>query len=662
MHTRTLILVGCLLLLTQSFSLAETAPATSPVQPPEPIAAALAAPVVAPEVVLEEVRRFAEARIVKMPKVQTAEQWQQIARQLRSDMLEKVVLRGEAVRWNSTEAKVEWFDALPTTCPADKNAGYSVRKLRFEALPGLWIPALLYVPDKLEGLVPVGLAINGHELMGKALVHKQTRCINQAKRGMIVLNVDWFYMGQLRKDGFYHYRANQLDLCGTSAVSPFYLSMKRSLDILLSQPHADPQRVAVSGLSGGGWQTIFISGLDERVMLANPVAGYSSYFTRARYPSDMGDTEQAPCDMATVADYIHLTAMRAPQPTLLTFNSKDDCCFASDHALQPLLDAARLIFALYGHEANLRSHINDVPGTHNFEQDNREAFYKMIGDHFFAGQKYDWHEIPCRDEVKTAEQLAVPLPANNEDFNTLARKLMANLPRNLDKNVSAPIASDGAAARDKLREIVHFKSYDVKAEGKPVAAQDGMQITQFQLKLGNDWSVPATQFAKASPAGTILVIADKGRKTMADDVRRLLGDNQRVIAVDPFYFGSSTIISRGSLHALQVAAVGERPLGIQAGQIASIARWAKSSYAGPVTVMAIGPRTSTIALVAAALEQGAIDSLDLHEPLASLKLIIERNLDVEKMPELFCFGLLEFFDIKDIASLVAPRHIHGLHE
>ena len=49
--------------------------------------------------------------------------------------------------------------------------------------------------------------------------------------------------------------------------------MKRGLDVLLGLEHADPDRVAVTGLSGGGWQTIFIS----------------------------------------AADYTHLTAMLAPQ-------------------------------------------------------------------------------------------------------------------------------------------------------------------------------------------------------------------------------------------------------------------------------------------------------------------------------------------------------------
>src|SRR5207249_7315151 len=111
----------------------------------------------------------------------------------------------------------------------------------------------------------------------------QIRSINLAKRGMLVLNPEWLGMGQLSSEGFHHSRMNQIDLCGSSGLAPFYLCMKRGLDILLSLPNADPQRVAVSGLSGGGWQTIFISALDTRVTLCNPVAGYSSFRTRIEH-------------------------------------------------------------------------------------------------------------------------------------------------------------------------------------------------------------------------------------------------------------------------------------------------------------------------------------------------------------------------------------------
>jgi hypothetical protein len=43
--------------------------------------------------------------------------------------------------------------------------------------------------------------------------------------------------------------------------------------------------------------------------------------------------------------------------------------------------------------------------------------------------------------------------------------------------------------------------------------------------------------------------------------------------------------------------------------------------------------------------------------LGSLKEVIERNWTVAQAPELFCFGLLESWDIKQIAALVAPRAV-----
>lgn len=614
--------------------------------------ALLAHPIIGAALAHEEVAAYCEARVPTMPKPQDAAEWEAEANRLRAAVFENVVFRGEAARWRDAPTKVEWLQTIPG------GPGYSIRKLRYEALPGLWIPALLYQPDKLEGKVPVSMAVNGHDGNGKAAPYKQLRCINQAKRGMLVLNVEWLGMGQLAVGDLMHYRMNQLDLCGTSGLAPFYLSMKRGLDVLLSLEHADPTRVAVSGLSGGGWQTITISSLDTRVTLSNPVAGYSSFRTRARFTSDLGDSEQTPCDLATVADYIHLTAMRAPRPTLLTYNSKDNCCFASGHALPPLLEGAGPIFKLLGHPEALRSHVNDVPGTHNYEQENREAFYRMLGDFFFKDQKdFDAREIPCPNEVKTKEELAVELPADNATFHSLAVALAAKLPRQGER------PKDAAAARAwqdthraALRKIVRAKDYQVTAEPAGKEKKGEVTATYWKLKMDGAWTVPAVELMRGTSSQTVLVVADAGRAAIAADVERLLGEGCRVVAVDPFYFGESKIAERDFLYALLVAAVGDRPLGIQASQVAAAARWLHSGQQlGPVRLLALGPRSSLFALVAAALEEKAIGQVDLHGSMGSLKEVIEQNWSVDLKPEMFCFGLLEAMDLKHIAALVVPR-------
>ena len=633
--------------------------------PLKDVQAALARDIVGPVLPAAEVQHYCEARVPRLSHFTSLRDWEAEAARLRAAVLEKVVFRGEAARWRDQPGQVQWLATIPG------GPGYHIRKLRYEAVPGMWIPALLYEPDHLEGKVPVIMNVNGHVgAPGKAVDYKQIRCINQAKRGMLALNVEWIGMGQLFTAGFRHPQMNQLDLCGTSGLAPFYLSMKHGLDLLLGLPNADPERVAVTGLSGGGWQTIFISALDLRVKLSAPVAGYSSFLTRAVYPRDLGDPEQTPCDLATVADYLHLTAMRAPRPTLLVNNAKDNCCFASPYALQPLLDAARPIFRLYGAENALRWHVNTDPGTHNYELDNRQAFYRALGDFFYPGDKrFDAHEIDSKREVKPQKDLDVELPAHNADFNTLALALAKPLPRRPGWPHDAPAAMVWQqAARARLRDILRMKDLDVHVirgettETESVTTVKGQSpqtesLTTIcsRLQLG-PWTVPAVEIRPTHFHATAILLADEGRRSASGEVARLLSYGYRVIAIDPLGFGESAVPKYGWLWDLFIAAVGERSLGIQAAQVAAIARWARSEHReGLQAVVSVGPRTGVIALVAAALEEKAINRVELHQPLGSFKELIELGTGSDRTPELFCFGLLEQFDVRQIAALVAPR-------
>jgi dienelactone hydrolase len=610
--------------------------------------------IIDPNLPLQEVQEFTESRVLPMPEVKSVADWEKHANRMRQETLDRVVFRGEAARWRDAKTKVEWLETL------SGGPGYRIRKLRYESLPGLWIPALLYEPETLTGKVPVVLNVNGHDRgNGKAADYKQLRCINQAKRGMLALNLEWIGMGQLHTDGFGHYRMNQIDLCGTSGIATHYLAMKRGIDILLSHKHADAKRVAVTGLSGGGWQTIFISALDTRVTLSNPVAGYSSFRTRARHFSDLGDSEQTPVDLGITADYAQLTAMRAPRPTLLTFNAEDNCCFRADHALEPLLQAAAPIFALYGKQKNLRSHVNEDPGTHNFGLDNRQQLYRMIGDHFFPGEKsFVAKEIPSDDELKSKADLLVELPKQNADFHTLAMSLSKNLPRNAALPDDAKSIPQWQAERRKvLAEILRLDEYDVQAIAGAKTELDEGTAMDWRLRIGGDWTVPATELQGKEAKSTVILIADAGRRSVAAEAQALLKAGHRVLAVDLFYMGESKIAQRDFLFGLLVSAVGKRPLGVQAAQLVAIAAWSKKHHGAPVRLLAIGPRTSLMALTAAALKPAVVEQVELRNSYGSLKQIIEQNLGVNDAPELFCFGLLEQFDILQLAALAAPTPV-----
>lgn len=614
----------------------------------------LAAPVLTPRQTLAELQEYLDPKIPQLPEAKTAEEWTKETERLRNEVLAKVVFRGEAAKWKDAKARVEYADTFA-------GEGYTVKRLRYEIIPGFWVPALLYVPDKLASKAPVMLAVNGHDRAGKAAGYKQARCINLAKRGMIVLNAEWLGMGQLSIPADQHGALDQLNLCGTGGIALFYLNMTRGLDLLLAQPNADPGRVAVSGLSGGGWQTIFASGLDPRVTLSNPVAGYSSFRTRIQHFKDLGDSEQTPCDLATVVDYTHLTAMRAPRPTLLTFNAKDNCCFEAGYALPPLQRAADPFFRLFGKEKNLRTHINHDPGDHNYGLDNREALYKMVGDHFFPNDKaYSAKEIPCDKEIKTPAELTVELPKDNLTINGVALKLAADLPRRAAFPLKKAKAAGWAAERrGTLKAIIRLPGYPgvMAKSGKPATTGD-ITSTPHTLHAGG-FSIPVVELTRGEPKGTAVVLSDAGRAGAVAEIEAILKAGYRVLAADVYYFGEMHPASHDWLWTLMLATVGDRALGTQAGQLAAVAQWAVEKFGGKdgVKVVAVGPRTSTVALVAAALNPKLIAVLELHDPLGSLKEIIEENRAVAKTPELFCFGLLEKFDISDIAALVAPRPV-----
>ena len=597
---------------------------------------ALERPILAPGQTRVDTQVWTASKVPVLHVPPSRAEWDAYATRLRQRILDEVIYRGAATTWRRQTAASETVGTLQGT-------GYIVRKIRFEAVPGLHVPALVYEPVPAPSSpTPVVLNVNGHEGTGIGNSYIQARCINLAKKGVYAVNVEWIGLSQLGTDGLQHYRMNQLDLVGTPGVAVFYESLRRSLDIALALPNVDTSRVGVTGLSGGSWQTIFLSALDTRVTLANPVAGYSSFVTRAQWPDkDLGDSEQTPSDLAAIADYTHLTALMAPRPLQLTYNANDTCCFRSDYSLGTLIQQATPVFRLLDALNRFAWHVNHDPG-HNYERDNREAFYRFLHVQWFGGRKeFDPNEIDVTGEIRGVAQLQVPLPPNNADFRSIARSILGGL------------AAPGAPSRERLQALVRSPRYDVRAV---VAGRDTGLATFWKLHMDH-WTVPATELAPPAAKRTTLLIADEGMASAVAEARQLLVDRRRVVAMDPFYFGESALGPRDFLFGLLISALGERPIGIQAGQVAAAARWLKARHGVPVDIDARGPRTSLIALIAAALEPDAIAGVQVHDDWKTLRDVLDREVSAQQMPEMFPFGLLAEFDVPQIVQLVAPRPV-----
>ena len=287
----------------------------------------------------------------------------------------------------------------------------------------------------------------------------------------------------------------------------------------------------------------------------------------------------------------------------------------------------------------------------------------MIGRHFFAGDKaYDATEIPSADEIKAPEQLAVELPTPNADFHTLAVELAKSLPREAALPKTVPSAKDWLVnRRKKLAEIVKWKRYEAQAEPIGESNQAGNRVTTWKLKLDSGWTVPVVELNRAAnPKGqfssspTPVGPASHRRQRRCSPMTGASCLSIRSISA------KQRSTSAAYLWGLLISAVGERPLGVQAAQIAAVARWLTDARkAGPVRLDAYGPSSCLMVLVAAALEEKAIGDVRINQPLLSLKDIIAQNRSVEQSPELFCFGLLEWFDMKQLVALVAPRQLEA---
>lgn len=605
------------------------------------LAPILEQPILRPETVGAEWQRYLIRKVPPLPKPASAGEWTRQAAELRRRLLDEIVFHGWPRQWVEAPAKFEDLGLLPA------GKGYRMRKLRYEIVPGFYSTAILYEPEKIAGKMPAILNVNGHVgPPGKSVEYKQKRCINQALRGIVALNLEWISFGELSHPENAHWFGAHLDLVGANAAGLFYLAMRKGLDFLAEHPNVDRARLGVTGLSGGGWQTIVLSALDERVAVSVPVAGYSSAVSRIERPQDVGDIEQNATDMLTVADYPHLTAMRAPRPTLLIYNAEDDCCFRGNLVRPYILDAVRPFFSLYGASDRLAWHLNTDPSDHNYQLDNRRQSYRFFTRHF--GLPVTDEEIPVDAEIKSYEELVVGLPSGNLTILGLARKLAAEIQR-----------SGAAPDRERLRATVRYRPVQVERAWAVASSHNkGIETRSFRIDFDNGLSAAAV-WAKAlsapeTPPATI-ILHDKGKKAAAALVAGRVNRGEQVLAADVALIGDAepqNPTARGVTQLL--ATLGERALGHEAAQLAALGRWLRTQGAPSVRVETSGIRTQLITLVAGALEPGLFSELHSREGMASLRHLLDAPVKYEEAPDLFCLDLYKEFDIDSLAHLAAP--------
>jgi dienelactone hydrolase len=625
---------------------------------------ALEQPLLPHDVLVYQLRRYLLGRIAQPPTPKSAAAWTQDAEKIRAQFLQRM-FHGWPLEWINAKPRFEEVGVIET------GRGYRIRKFRYEVVPGYYAGALLYEPEQVHGRVPGILNLGGHEhVIGKAADYMQKICINFAKQQIMALSLEFIGMGELNLSGNDHSFGAHLNLVGLQEDGLFYLAMRKGLDYLASQPNVDPNRLGVTGLSGGGWQTAMLSGLDERVLAAAPVAGFSSLQQRIEEEEEktsVGDLEQVSPDFFDGYDYSHLTALRAPRPTLLIYNANDDCCFRAALAKPLVFDAVRPIFKLYGKEDALSWYVNENPGTHNYQRDNREQAYRFFGK--YLQTPLSGKEIFSDGELQTYEDLAIGFPPGNLTLLSLAQKSAGEFHRSPIPPVGASRDEWSARKRDELRAVLHYKSTPLaRAWQLDTTHRDGISTLSYMFEMQNGLSLSgvllkASDTSDAAPA--TLVLDDRGRGMSFAEVAGRVDRGEQVLAANLLFADEKAItkdadgmetlsspLASLAVYAQVFDTVGDRAIAIETAGVIELAKWlrARSDYP-TIRVEGRGIRSQTVALLAAALEPKLFSEVVTRQGMSSFSYLIDSPVHFEDAADLFCLDLYKEFDIDELEAM-----------
>jgi dienelactone hydrolase len=261
--------------------------------------------------------------------------------------------------------------------------GYVVDMLHYQSRPGLYVTGNLYRPATVKqgDKLPAIFYVCGHSGRGRNgnKVAYQSHGIWFARHGYICLVVDSLQLGEIA--AFHHgtYNLNRWwwHSRGYTPAGVEAWNGVRGIDYLISRPDVDPERIAVTGISGGGAATFWIAAADERVKVAVPVSGMADL--ESYVPNRVINGH---CDCMFLYNtfrwpYTRIASLVAPRPMLFV-NSDQDGIFPMD-ANDRIINRLERLYSLYGVGDQVDAVVS--VGGHAYRQDIRQAAYRFINTH-----------------------------------------------------------------------------------------------------------------------------------------------------------------------------------------------------------------------------------------------------------------------------------------
>jgi cephalosporin-C deacetylase-like acetyl esterase len=442
----------------------------------------------------------------------------------------------------------------------------------------------------------------------------------------------------------------------------------RALDYLASRPEVDPARIGVTGASGGGNHTMYLSAVDERVAAAVPVCSVEMlevYFRKSQCVC-----ETVP-DLLTYADKPHLLGLIAPRP-LLIMNGMRDAGFSTLSARQAY-DRAQRIYGLYeGGRERLALYETNV--EHSYDRFMRERAYAWF-DQWLQGMSPEeaadrsreadtWVEAEEDDTLRVwGPHGAGSVPDGAHTMSTYYAEVCNAIP-------GKPESETGTDAGAVRRRIIE-DAFGGWPERGPLSAEvvDTIERSDCAIELLTYWSeegvpIPALLFRPLpAPAGRMPAVVytsatGKGRAPELRAVHEVVRAGAAVLAIDTRGQGETAGAggSQGEMPAVERGLLLHRPL--FGGRVWDVVRGveylASRPEIDPAAVYVWGEGDAALlALHAAALDEVVAGAACLGLP-ASYRAPADGS-PVTLAPWLVVPGLLAIADVPDLAALVAPR-------
>jgi hypothetical protein len=322
---------------------------------------------------------------------QTATAWQQD--ELRRTRWSKVRTEADLLKLRAElkESVLQMIGGLPTEKTELKATitgrvqgnGFHIEKLLYQSLPGLYVTALVYVPEN-AGPHPAVLVPAGHAANGK--IHYQDLCQRLVRRGYLVIS--WDPVGQGERSQFWDAKANKSRynlICAEHAVlgNLAYLAGAnlarwevwdgmRAVDYLLTRPDVDSRRISITGTSGGGFQTALLGALDDRINAVIPSCYITELPMRVEnriFVDPDSDPEQDLFGfIARGVDHAGLLLMMYPRPLMVATAALDFFPVQGAHKTYAEVSS---FYERFGHADQIA--FVESYNTHQYSLQNQEA-------------------------------------------------------------------------------------------------------------------------------------------------------------------------------------------------------------------------------------------------------------------------------------------------